>query len=285
LVKYLYTVYNQLTVVSKGYGVVYASGLAAAWPEIRTYFGSALFLLTALGTSIWALLKGKDKHLALVILCWFVPLTLTVVVGAHFKFQYWLPAALPLLSNLILLFTEPGEQLQPLSRKIVQVLLVLLVIVQAGFFAQQDYAIVRAQMTREEDDWRLSFYEDTLRMLEPLTGQKLKVYYDYRLYVPAETPNWQIETSFDLLSYAYIQEHNFDVLLLLQQRIWDYTNPNAVGIDPQTFALNQQFYRDADAGDIAGYDLVYRTPLALVFVKESLCAAYFPASACQFQYP
>jgi hypothetical protein len=88
-----------------------------------------------------------------------------------------------------------------------------------------------------------------------------------------------------LLSYAYIQEHDFDVLLLLQQRIWDYTKPNAVGIDPQAFALSQQFYRDADAGDIAGYDLVYRTPLALVFVKENLCAAYFPAPACHFQYP
>jgi len=98
-------------------------------------------------------------------------------------------------------------------------------------------------------------------------------------------PNWQIETSFDLLSYAYIQEHDFDVLLLLQQRIWDYTNPNAVGIDPEAFALSQQFYRDADAGKIEGYDLVYRTPLALVFVKESLCAAYFPPPACQFQYP
>jgi hypothetical protein len=157
--------------------------------------------------------------------------------------------------------------------------------VQAGFFAQQDYAIVRAQMTREADDWRLSFYEDTLRMLEPLAGQKLKVYYDYRLYVPAETPNWKIETSFDLLSYAYIQEHDFDVLLLLQQRIWDYTKPTAVGTDPEAFALSQQFYRDADAGEIAGYDLVYRTPLALVFVKENLCATYFPAPACHFQYP
>ncbi len=283
--KYFYTVYRQIVVVSEGYGVVYASGLAAALPEMHTNFGSALFLLTALGASSWTLVKGKDKHLALVILCWFVPLTLTVVIGAHFKYQYWLPAALPLLSNLILLFPEPGEQLQPLSRKIVQVLLAVLVIVQAGFFAQQDYAIVRAQMTRSEHDERMGFYEDTLDMLEPLAGQKLKVYYDYRLYVPAETPNWQIETSFDLLSYAYIQEHNFDVLLLLQQRIWDYTKPTAVGTDPEAFALSQQFYRDADAGEIAGYDLVYRTPLALVFVKENLCAAYFPAPACQFQYP
>jgi len=285
LVKYLYTVYNQLTVVSKGYGVIYTSGLTAAWPEMRTTFGSALFLLTALGVSIWALLKGKDKHLALVILCWFVPLTLTVVIGAGFKYQYWLPAALPLLSNLILLFPEPGERLQPLGRKFVQGALVLLVLVQAGFFASQDVALAQAQATRAEHDERLSFFEETQGVLQPLAGQKLKVYYDYRLYVPADTPNWQIETSFDLLSYAYIQEHDFDVLLMLQQRIWDYTKPDAVGIDPEAFALSQQFYRDADAGEIEGYDLVYRTPLALVFVKESLCAAYFPAPACHFQYP
>ena len=285
LVKYLYTVYNQLTVVSQGYGVVYASGLASAWPEMRTYFGSALFLLTALGASIWALVKGKDKHLAMVILCWFVPLTLTVVVGAHFKFQYWLPAALPLLSNLVLLFPEPRERLKPLPQQLLRDVLAILVIMQLGLFIQQDVAMFQAQVSRVEDDERLSFFEETQRVLEPLAGQKLKVYYDYRLYVPTDMPNWQIETSFDLLSYAYIQEHDFDVLLLLQQRIWDYTNPNAVGIDPEAFALSQQFYRDADAGEIEGYDLVYRTPLALVFVKESLCAAYFPAPACQFQYP
>ena len=285
LLKYFYTVYRQLLVVSEGYGVVYTSGLAAAWPEIRTYFGSALFLLTALCTSIWALLKGKDKHLALVILCWFVPLTLTVVVGAHFKYQYWLPAALPLLSSLVLLFPEPGECPKLPGKQLLRDVLAIMVIVQLGFFLQQDVAMVQAQITREEDDWRLSFFEETQAVLQPLAGQKLKVYYDYRLYVPADTPNWRIETSFDLLSYAYIQEHDFDVLLLLQQRIWDYTKPDAVGIDPEAFALSQQFYRDADAGEIEGYDLVYRTPLALVFVKESLCAAYFPAPACHYQYP
>jgi hypothetical protein len=283
LLKYIYTVYRQWVVVSEGYSVVYASGLAAAWPEIRTYFGSALFLLTALGTSIWALPKGKDKHPALVILCWFVPLTLTVVVGAHFKFQYWLPAALPLLSNLILLFPEPRERLQPLNRKLVQGMLAILVIVQLGFFLQQDITMAQAQLNRVEHDERLSFFEETQVMLQPLEGQKLRVYYDYRLYVPPETPNWRIETSFDLLSYSYIQEGDFDVLLLLQQRIWDYTKPDAVGIDPEAFAISQQFYRDADAGEIEGYDLVYRTPLALVFIKESLCAASFPAPACHFQ--
>jgi len=285
LVKYLYTVYNQLTVVSQGYGVVYASGLASAWPEIQTYFGSALFLLPALGSSIWALVKGKDKHLALVILCWFVPLTFTVVIGAHFKYQYWLPAALPLLSNLVLLFPEPGKRFKPLPQQLLRDVLAILVIVQLGFFLQQDVAMVQAQVTRVEDDERLSFFDETQAVLQPLAEQKSKVYYDYRLYVPADTPNWQIETSFDLLSYAYVQEHNFDVLLLLQQRIWDYTNAEAVGVNPEAFALSQQFYRDADAGEIEGYDLVYRTPLALVFVKENLCAAYFPAPACQFQYP
>jgi hypothetical protein len=55
--------------------------------------------------------------LELVILCWFVPLTLTVVVGAHFKFQYWLPSSVPLLSNLVLLFPEPRERLKPLPQQ------------------------------------------------------------------------------------------------------------------------------------------------------------------------
>jgi len=92
--------------------------------------------------------KGKDKHLALVVLCWFVPLTLTVVVGAHFKFQYWLPAALPLLSNLVLLFPEPRERLKPLPQQLLRDVLAILVIMQLGLFIQQDVAMFQAQVSR-----------------------------------------------------------------------------------------------------------------------------------------
>jgi hypothetical protein len=100
------------------------------------------------------------------------------------------------------------------------------------------------------------------------------VYYDYRLYAP-DTPGWKTETYYELLDYGYINQRRFDVLLLLQQRIYDYLNPAVTGIDAQQFNLNQAFYRDADRGTIAGYTLVYRNDLGLVFVRNDLQRQYF----------
>jgi len=94
------------------------------------------------------------------------------------------------------------------------------------------------------------------------------------LYVP-DTPGWTTETNYDLLEYGYIQERNFDVLLLLEQRIQDYLSPDVTGIDPALFALNQQFYRDAENETISGYDLVYRNSLGLVYVRDDLYQQYF----------
>ena len=86
---------------------------------------------------------------------------------------------------------------------------------------------------------------------------------------------WTTETNYDLLEYGYIQQGNFDVLLLLEQRIRDYLNPNVTGIDPALFALNQQFYRDADNETIKGFHLVYRNPVGLVYVRDDLYQQYY----------
>jgi len=102
----------------------------------------------------------------------------------------------------------------------------------------------------------------------------LYVYYDYRLYIP-ETTGWITETTYDLLEYKYIQTKNFDVVVLLEQRIRDYLNPDVTGIDPNVFARNQQFYRDAEKGTISGYHLVYRNDVGLVFVRDDLYQIYF----------
>jgi hypothetical protein len=66
------------------------------------------------------------------------------------------------------------------------------------------------------------------------------------------------------------------VLLLIQQRIRDYLNPNSTGIDPALFARNQQFYRDADKGTLIGYHLVYRDAFGLIFVRDELYQKYYP---------
>ena len=94
------------------------------------------------------------------------------------------------------------------------------------------------------------------------------------MYVPAK-PGWVTDTNYDLLEYSYIQENHFDVLLLLEQRIRDYLNPNVIGIDPALFALNQQFYRDANNQTITGYHLVYRDSFGLIFVRDALYQEYY----------
>ena len=81
---------------SKGYGVLYEKGLAAAWPTIRDYYGEALFLLITLGLSIWGLWKRENRLLRVLILTWFIPLSTHLLFFSHFKYQYWLPVALPL---------------------------------------------------------------------------------------------------------------------------------------------------------------------------------------------
>jgi len=89
-----------------------------------------------------------------------------------------------------------------------------------------------------------------------------------------ETPGWQTETSFDLLEYSYIEQRNFSVLMLLEQRIRDYLNEGVQGIDHEVFARNQQFYRDPDKEQLRGYHLVYRDPTGLVFVRDDLWKRY-----------
>jgi hypothetical protein len=80
----------------------------------------------------------------------------------------------------------------------------------------------------------------------PVCGSPHEVYFDYRLYAP-DTPGWTMETSYDLLSYNYVQERDYDVLLLQQQRIADYLNPSTAGIDTQQFANSQAFYATRSA--------------------------------------
>ena len=103
----------------------------------------------------------------------------------------------------------------------------------------------------------IAFYDKALKALEKVPQKDLNVYFDYRLYAP-DTPGWVLETSYDLLSYNYIQEHAYDVLLLQQQRIADYLDPSAAGIDAQQFANSQAFYADAQRGELQSYRLLYR---------------------------
>jgi hypothetical protein len=272
---YQYIFYKQGGLLSEGYGVVYAKGLLASWPLVHESYGELLFLLIALGVAVWGAWRGPQRLLHGLILAWFVPLSVTVFFLTHFKFQYWLPVALPLFSCLVILLPEKWQKggiwhLAWFAR----VALLLVLFVQFALFVRADVHTFDSRMHRAEKSHSIQFYDKVLAALKPLPDAQLHIYYDYRMYVPGK-PGWVTETTFDLLEYGYIQKNHFDVLILLEQRIRDYLNPEAVGIDPALFARNQQFYRDADNQTIKGYHLVYRDSFGLIFVRDELYQKYY----------
>ena len=280
-IEYFNVAKKQADLLSEGYGVLYAKGISAAWPLIHEYYGEAIFLLTTLGVTIWSAVKSKDRFLPALTLAWFIPLTSYLLFFVHFKYQYWLPVAVPLISNLVLLLPESWKDLHWKRWQWVGRMLVwLIVAVQFARFFTQSIQMATAQTDRKENNSQIDCYNQTLEQLESVFPNEMHVYYDYRLYLP-ETTGWMTETSYDLLDYQYIQERDFQILLLLEQRIRDYLNPGVTGIDPDHFALNQQFYRDADNGTIEGYYLIYRNETGLIYVRDDVCQEYFNSAQCR----
>jgi hypothetical protein len=272
---YQYILYKQGGLLENGYGVFYAKGLLASWPDVHASFGEVPFLLIALGAAIWGAWRGPQRLLHALILAWFIPISVTVFFLTHFKFQYWMPVALPLISSLAVLLPEKWK-MDRIARLawFARMALLLVLFAQFVLFVRLDVLAFNSNLHREQNSTSIKWYSKALAALKPLPDTKLRVYYDYRMYVPGK-PGWVTDTNFDLLEYSYIQQNHFDVLLLLEQRIRDYLNPNVTGIDPALFARNQQFYRDADNQTITGYHLVYRDSFGLIYVRDELYQEYY----------
>jgi len=265
-IEYITTAKKQASFLSEGYGVIYGKGLRSLWPILKSCYGGAIFLIATLFISIISIFNSKQPFLHTLILSWFIPLTIYVFFFTHFKYQYWLPVAIPLYSNWILIF--PEEFRFPFKKqKIPSIILCSIFVVQFAFFMMGDVKILSSQMTREENNASILFYEKVKVILGEKTQESLHVYFDYRLYVPDDNA-WLKETSYDLLTYFFVQEKEFDVLLLQKQRIMDYLQEGIEGIDPKEFELSQQFYRDANEGNLKGYELIYRDETGLIFIKS-----------------
>jgi hypothetical protein len=266
---------KQLGVLSQGYSVIYQKGLLQAWPIIRQEYGLWIFILAAIAVTLWGTFKSSDKLLHTILLTWFIPLGAYVIWFAHLKYQYWLPIALPLFTSPFMLLPESWDikQFFKTWRKgLIPLLVALLLAAQFGFYLVQDIPAYQQRLTRAQDNPQVAFYGQALDALGSLSDQPLNVYFDYRLYVP-EREGWALETTYDLLSYNAVEQADYDVLLLLNQRIADYINPATSGIDSQQYLNSLTFYNDANIGALRGYELVFRNDTGSVFVKDTLTAA------------
>lgn len=272
---------KQTELLSFGYGIIYDRGLRASWPLMRQYYGEAIFILATLGITVWNIIKQKTRFLHGLILAWFVPLTISVITFSHFKYQYWLPVAIPLFCNWVTILPQKTRLnlKTPSLSQVTKIILLVIFFVQMILFGVQSTRLLIDRTYRKENSAEVIFYDLAMDQLDPIGEKPVYAYYDYRLYMPAKE-NWVTETSFELLDYEFITSRNFDVLFLLEQRIRDYLHPNAVGVDSESFARAQAFYRDADDGSLEGYILLFRNETALLYLREDVCRRDFDPATC-----
>ncbi|MCX6053985.1 MAG: hypothetical protein NTZ74_03550 [Chloroflexi bacterium] len=277
---YFYTIRVETNELSQGYGLVYEKGLKEAWPIMHQFYGETIFLVISLLVSIWGIWKKQQRFLYALTLAWFFPLTVSLLVVTHFKYQYWLPVAIPLFSNLVMLLPQKITELKSnIKSQGIRILLLVIVLFQFVLFVRQDISTLVGRTNRQENNPRIGFYDQAIGYLKPINSYEVNVYYDYRLYVP-ETSGWKIETTYDLLTYAYINEHKFDVLFLLESRIHDYLNPNATGVDPIGLKESRMFYQDAEDGNISKYTLLFKNETARLYVLNETCKKFLDVNIC-----
>lgn len=279
---YINTFRKQTDLLSFGYGIIYDRGLVASWPLMREYYGGAIFLIATFAITFWNIVKKETRFLHALTLAWFVPLTFSILSFSHFKYQYWIPVAIPLFAGWTSFFPDHlSLNLKKLNvKRVAQILLMLIFIAQGLKFGIQSGQMIYNRTLRKENNGKIAFYTLAMEHLQPLDGRPVFAYYDYRLYMP-QKEKWATETSFELLDYDFIRSRNFDVLFLLQQRIYDYIHPDAVGVDTESFARSQAFYHDANEGSLDGYYLIFRNETALLYVRHDVCNKNFDPDLCQ----
>jgi hypothetical protein len=278
--RYFTVMQNQSEWLFTGYEIYLEKGPAALFRQSREYFGHWLTLLAMVAACIWGILRSKTRRLLYtLILTWTVPITFLLMTLIHFKFQYWLPVMLPLFSCAAgLLPDRLGKPRLPSGGKAwmetaLRAILGLVALVQFAAFFQQDIRWYDQRLNRERLDSSIAFFDRALVALEPLPAGEYFVYHETRMYVPP-MPGWRTESLLEVLNYPFVHDNNFDVLLIMQQRVTDYLGSGAEGIDPQRFALGQQFYRDVRAETVDGYHLVFKNRFGLVFVRDDLWDRY-----------
>ena len=275
------TFLREMSEITKGYDLVYTMGISSAIKPLQEAYGHLFFILMTIMAMIYGVFRSRDNHKYMILLTWFIPLSFVVLFVSHFKYQYWLPAIVSAVSALYLLLPGNSQaQIVPKLGKPISLIASALILLQAGLFIPVDFGILQDQVHQADNDPRILFYDKAMLMLNPLTDKRAHVYYDYRLYMP-DKAQWGQETSFEMLDYGYIENGNFDALFLLKQRILDYTNPNAIGINPGELIVARVFYNDAASGTIKNYVLLFEDEIGKVFVRKDVCIANFAANQCK----
>lgn len=283
--RYLEILQQQAESTRLGFGVLYGTGPKSWAPVLTEYYGQLVFFLVPIVGLIVGVVSGRKRLLSAMILSWALPYTLYLLYLVAVKsFHYFLPVALPLFSGaavwLDVLFPDDrpqGKRQAGTALRWAAILGVIVAAFQFGSNIQWSINDFVETLHREENEPLISFYEqvEEVYIAQLPDQERLLIYKDVRLYVPP-SPRWKLIFQFELLDYKYFNKQNPDVILLMRQRILDYTHPAAVEnpINPAQMERSFTFYSDAKAGELEGYHLVYQDDTGLAFVRDDLYEIY-----------
>ncbi|MCL5611128.1 MAG: hypothetical protein M1485_01015 [Chloroflexi bacterium] len=272
---------QQSAAMSSGWTLTEAKGPASWLPIINQFYGQLIFIalaFIALALGIW---RGANKTLHPLIAAWAIPFGLYMLFAIAIKStHFFLPILLPVYGSLVVLLEFPpfvSEKPRPFIPWLWGGLVIALITYQFVVYINQDIALYRNVLGREDTEQSLVFYHIIERNYLPLikSAEPLTVFRDVRMYFP-DTPKWVIR-SYWKSNYTIIDEVHPDLIVLWSQRIRDYTQQGALGsaVDLVSFQDMYQFYIDADKGQLRGYHLIYRNEEGLFFISDALYQQFF----------
>jgi hypothetical protein len=255
-----------LQITSKPY---FAEGFPA---DFSFHYGEIEFLMISLAAVVLGMLYSKKKWYYAVVLAFIIPMALTINFSATRRTHYFLPVILPLVSCLYVLFPgkgNPEEDGRVKSSNVVQFMTVALMIYQAYLFFPRDEKIFNDAVAKEENSSSLRFYADMKKALPAgYDSQTRVVYRDWKVYFPP-SDKYQTEMTWDMPTFDYMASIKPDVILLDRENVALYASADSV-----TNAVNagntqpvHEFYQAADEMNIPGYEMFFKDPFGLAFIK------------------
>jgi hypothetical protein len=234
--------------------------------------------------------RGQKQTLNLLILTWALPFTIYLFAAVVIRPKhFFLPILLPVFSSLpaFFAFVRPTPFVSSTIawarrngwRLLLSVVGIGVLGWQFAYNLRYDASLYQDALNREKDSPALQFYsaleQDYLSRI--VLNRQLIIYRDVQMYI-AETPAYDVRFQWGTIDYDYIRKINADALVLSKQRLHDFTQEGAQerALEPD-FANAYQFYKDALAGTVTGYDLLYQDENGIAYLRAPLYKSFFTA--------
>lgn len=249
-------------------------------------FATPAFLLLATASVAIGAFTGTRRLLNQLIIFWAAPFAIYISVALAIRASHFpMPILLPVFSSLPAYFTfftlprPTGPWLAYFKTNWLRLAMLavglIVVAAQFSFSLSKDIPLYVSTLNREKNNPSLQFYDELdANYLSRITlDRQLIVFRDVEIYFP-NSSRYDIHFKWGVSNYYTIQKVNPDLLVLSKQHLYDYTQENLQGRDPD-FALTYEFYKDALNGTVNGFTLLYQNDFGIAYISTPLYQQFF----------